>query len=304
MKPPQAVERRTTHSRMRHKRITESRRSLLWLVACLAILLATTVGGCADGEESKGAQRAKLRENARFGLISATDAESNAERALRSGQVNRAIDEWGRATAIYAGIDGKEADSARCASNRARALAAIGRHEEAVRELLEAKVVFESIGEKNKVYHSVRTILHREQKLLEMVEKLKAEEVEQRSIAIPSVSAIRPQTAIVARMLLSDYGFRRSFLMDKAVPTSFPEQVKVAMGLNEIELSALCLYGLRVHKNYHDLFRKKYPSYLGATFDLSPGFRVAIVGKGSEGAAITIAETLEQKVGNQPLIEQ
>ncbi|AGA91345.1 hypothetical protein Thimo_2624 [Thioflavicoccus mobilis 8321] len=303
MKPSQESERRTAHSRLHYKRNAEYGRSPRWLVACFAILLVATVGGCGDGEEPEEPRKANLHKTAMSGLISATDAESNAERALQSGQVNRAIDEWGRAAAFYAGIDGKEADSARCASNRARALAAIGRHEEAVRELLEAKVMFESIGDKGKIYHAVSAILHREQKLLEMVEKLGTQRVEQRPISISNSSTIRPQAAIVARMLLSDYGFRRSFLMDKAVPTSFPEQVKVAMGLNETELSALCLYGFRMHTKYHELLKKKYPFYLGATFDLSPGFRSAM-GKDLEEAPTVIANTLEQNIGEQPPIEQ
>ncbi len=277
--------------------------ALMALATMFTIVGVTAITACRKDEESERPRQAKVTEERPQGLLAASDAESNAVRAIHNGSASRAIDQWGRAIAIYEGIKGKEADQARCISNRARALATVGRHEEAVRELVEAKALLESIGSKSRIYHDVRAVLHREQRLLEMVAETRTQKPEHSLGRHSDRSMIRPQTAIVARTLLNDYGFRRSFLMDKAEPTSVPEQLQAAMGLDKTELSALCLYGYKVHVNYHELLKKKYCDvYLGATFEVSPGFRAALV-RAPEGAT-RIANELERQIGSQASIDE
>jgi len=268
------------------------------LVLMVIIIETIPFTACQKSNEQKPPKEVLTKQYSSQSQLSASELEDFAIMAIKIGNVSRAIDQWGRAEGIYK-IQGKKYDQARCLSNRARAFASIDHHEKAVEELIQAKTLIDLVGTRDRLYENILIVLEREQKLLEMIAEYKMQK--SKSPNHRSSFSIRPQTLILARKLLDDYGFRRSFLMDKAEPKSFPNQVKTALELDNIELNALCLYGYNVHVKYHELLKKKFPEfYMGAIFDLSPGFR-AVIGNHQEEAD-GLVKLLEQKIGTEPSI--
>ncbi len=273
----------------------------LWVLARVAhiVILAGSITFSACNSDGKKRQPTISKQP----YAVAADAVDAGFAAIHNGNVPRAIDQWGKAATIFEGIEGTENDQASCLLNRGLALATVGRHEEAVEDLGKARSVLESIRNEGKTYAMIRTVLHREQKLLEMAAEYRTTRPEEARTDHSNRLLVRPQALILARMLLKDYWFRRSFLMDKAEPVTFPDQVREALELDEIELGAMCSYGLKVHMNYHDLLKQKYGGmYAGATFDLSPGF-LAAMDRHPETEAL-IVKVLEQQLGSEPSIDE
>lgn len=235
-------------------------------------------------------------------LLVASVATDAAYAAAHRGDTSRALEQWGKAAAIYDGIEGMEVERASCLLNRGIVLSALGRHEEAMTDLEDANSLITPIRQKGKTFHMVKTVLHRVKTILKMVERLRQEPYRAAATAVESYPLIRPQVLILANTLLEDYAFRKSFLMDKAEPVSFPNQVKAALDLNEVELGGICLYALKVHKNYHELLKKAFAGmYMGATFDLSPGFLKA-AGQDSEDT-VNFAAILGREIGSEPTLD-
>lgn len=268
------------------------------LILIIIIIWTIPFTACQKNNEQERPEKVLNKQYSPQSQLSASELEDFATMAIKIGNVSRAIEQWGRAEAIYK-IQGKQYDQARCLANRARAFAAIDRHEEAFKEVNQAKSLIDLVDIKDRLYHNILGVLQREQKLLEMIVEYKNQK--SKSPNYQSSSSIRPQTLILAKKLLNDYGFRRSFLMDKAEPKSFPNQVKTALELNDIELNALCVYGYNVHVNYHELLKKKYPNYMGSYFELSPGF-LAVIGNHLKEAD-SLVKQLEQKIGSEPSID-
>jgi hypothetical protein len=266
----------------------------------IMIIMTILFTSCQKKNEQEQSRNASVSQDSSENQLSASELEDFAIMSIKIGNATRAIDQWGRAANIYASIQGKESDQARCLDNRARAFASIDQHDKAVEELIQAKSILDLVGIKDRSYQMILIVLHREQTLLEMIAEYKMQR--SKTSDYQSSSSIRPQTLILAKKLLNDYGFRRSFLMDKAEPKSFPDQIKTALELNDIELNALCLYGYKIHVKYHELLKKKFPLYMGATFDLSPDFYAAISKHREE--ANSLLKLLEEKVGSEPNIDE
>lgn len=231
--------------------------------------------------------------------LSASELEDLAEMSMKIGDMSRAIDQLGRAKTLYSQMKGKVYEQARCLSNRARAYSEIDKHDEAFKDITDAKLLIELDGSKDRLYRNIIGINYREKKLLEMKKEFRAKN------DLPTKkmnsSSIRPQVIILAKALLDDYHFRVSFLMDKTIYKSFPNQVKTLLELSDVELQALCLYGLKVHLKYHELIQKKYSGIAGFTYELSPGFNEIISDKQPE--AEDLEKKLEREVGSTPNID-
>lgn len=233
-------------------------------------------------------------------LLVASAAVDAAFVAARSGNTSRAAEQWGKAAAIFEALGVNEDDQASCLLNRGLALAALGRHKEAVADLEKAQLVVVALGREDRTYHMVQVVLHREKILLGMAEHVR-EEGHPPMAGRASGRTIRPRVRLLAQTLLEDYGFRRSFMMDRAEPLTFPNQVKEVLGLDQNELTGLCLYALSVHRSYYELLRKRSGGlFLGGVLELSPGFQEALRAQGEE--AKRIGTLLEKELGSVPTL--
>lgn len=235
-------------------------------------------------------------------VLTASVARDSALQAARYGDTRRALELWSQAAAIYEGIAGHETDRASCLLNRSLVLAGLGRHPEALSELEEADALSRGAASGGSTRRMLQTVLHREQRIVEMMGRFHEDVARTPLNSAPSQGALRPQVLVLARAMLGDYSFRKSFLMDKAEPVSFPDQVRAALELTDGELSGVCIYASKVHQRYHDLLKKKYQGiYGGAFMELSAGFLAASQSSMEEG--IRVADALERSLGSMPSLE-
>jgi hypothetical protein len=226
--------------------------------------------------------------------LAADDADAAARTAIESGDAGRAVDQWGRAAAILDGVAGKDHDRASHLLNRGLALAAMGRHEEAVQDIELSLRVLEPLPRQGRTYDMAMAVLYREKKLLEL-------HASHRAATSDVTSGLRPQTLILARAVREDTQFRRSFLLDNAAPVAFPDQVATLLDMTPRELATLSSYAMRVHRRYQDdLMKRAGGMLLGFNTQLSARMMELL----REPVDSNMIDTLEAQVESEPRVDR